>query len=92
MANRLRRSCATARRDQRRRIQFVFQNPDASLNPRARIGTILARPLEMFGETGDVGARVAAALADVRLDGAYARRFPDELSGVSASASPSRAR
>lgn len=67
--------------DERRRIQFVFQNPDASLNPRARIGTILARPLEMFGETGDIGARVSAALADVRLDGAYARRYPDELSG-----------
>ena len=67
--------------EQRRRIQFVFQNPDASLNPRARIGTILARPLEMFGEAGDTAARVATALADVRLDGAYARRFPDELSG-----------
>jgi peptide/nickel transport system ATP-binding protein len=67
--------------DQRRRIQFVFQNPDASLNPRARIGAILARPLEMFGESGDRTERVAAALADVRLDNAYARRFPDELSG-----------
>ena len=68
-------------RDQRRRIQFVFQNPDASLNPRARIGAILARPLEMFGEAADIASRVAAALADVRLDGAYARRFSDELSG-----------
>ncbi|WP_373502677.1 dipeptide ABC transporter ATP-binding protein [Aestuariivirga sp.] len=67
--------------DQRRRIQFVFQNPEASLTPRARIGTILARPLELLGEAGDIRARVAAALADVRLDGAYARRFPDELSG-----------
>src|SRR5262245_34342274 len=32
----------------RRQIQYVFQNPDASLNPRATIGTILARPIEMF--------------------------------------------
>lgn len=67
--------------DERRRLQFVFQNPDASLNPRARIGAILARPLEMFGEPGNHAARVAAALADVHLDSAYARRFPDELSG-----------
>ena len=67
--------------EQRRRIQYIFQNPDASLNPRARIATILARPLEMRGGEGDIRARVAAALADVRLDGAYAERFPDELSG-----------
>ena len=67
--------------DLRRRIQFVFQNPDASLNPRARIGTILARPLQLFGGASDIAARVATALADVRLDGAYARRYPDELSG-----------
>ena len=67
--------------EQRRRIQYIFQNPDASLNPRARIGTILARPLEMLGVDNDIPARVAAVLADVRLDGAYARRYPDELSG-----------
>jgi peptide/nickel transport system ATP-binding protein len=66
---------------QRRRIQYIFQNPDASLNPRARIGTILARPLELLGAGGNVRARVDAALGDVRLDGAYAVRFPDELSG-----------
>ena len=66
---------------QRRRIQYIFQNPDASLNPRARIGTILARPLEMLGGATDIPARITAALADVRLDGAYAQRYPDELSG-----------
>jgi peptide/nickel transport system ATP-binding protein len=66
--------------EQRRRIQYIFQNPDASLNPRARIGAILARPLEMR-RGSSIRARVEAALADVRLDGAYSRRFPDELSG-----------
>ena len=39
-------SVAKRSRELRRRIQYIFQNPDASLNPRARIGTILARPLE----------------------------------------------
>ena len=66
--------------EQRRRIQYIFQNPDASLNPRARIGTILARPVELWNGS-DIRAKVAAALADVRLDNAYASRFPDELSG-----------
>ena len=66
--------------EQRRLIQFVFQNPDASLNPRARIASALSRPLVFFfGRSSP--ERVAAALADVRLDGKYAGRFPDELSG-----------
>jgi peptide/nickel transport system ATP-binding protein len=70
-------------RELRRRIQYIFQNPDASLNPRARIGTILARPLEMFFNLGRalIGNKVAAALEDVRLDASYASRFPDQLSG-----------
>ncbi|UVK43872.1 dipeptide ABC transporter ATP-binding protein [Mesorhizobium sp. AR07] len=66
--------------EERQLIQFVFQNPDASLNPRARISRALARPLEFFfGSKAE--APVVAALADVRLDAKYANRFPDELSG-----------
>ena len=66
--------------EERRLIQFVFQNPDASLNPRARIAKALSRPLEFFfGKSSPEG--IKAALADVRLDGKYALRFPDELSG-----------
>ncbi|MBL8580540.1 MAG: ABC transporter ATP-binding protein [Mesorhizobium sp.] len=66
--------------EERRLIQFVFQNPDASLNPRARIEKALARPLQFF--FGKSSAEdVMAALADVRLDDKYSARFPDELSG-----------
>ena len=67
----------------RRDIQYVFQNPDASLNPRRRVGAILARPLEMFFELdrASVRRRVAEALHDVRLEAGYAGRFPDQLSG-----------
>src|SRR5262249_8202393 len=67
----------------RRRIQYIFQNPDASLNPRARIASILARPLELFFDLGQGAARkrVALALQDVRLDESYAERYPDQLSG-----------
>ena len=67
----------------RRLIQYVFQNPDASLNPRMRVRNILARPLELLGNVAasELDARVAAALDDVRLDADYADRFPDQLSG-----------
>ena len=66
--------------EERRLIQFVFQNPDASLNPRARISKALARPLQFFFGRSSPGS-IDAALSDVRLDAKYADRFPDELSG-----------
>ena len=67
--------------EQRRRIQYVFQNPDASLNPRARILEALARPAAFFFGRHPDAAAIARALDDVRLDPGYATRFPDELSG-----------
>lgn len=69
--------------DTLREIQLIFQNPDASLNPRQRIGQILARPLEHFYRLGRSQRRAAVEqlLADVRLDRNYASRYPDELSG-----------
>ncbi|HSE73290.1 MAG TPA: oligopeptide/dipeptide ABC transporter ATP-binding protein, partial [Dongiaceae bacterium] len=69
--------------EQRRLIQYIFQNPDASLNPRARIGEAIARPLVHFFamEGAKARAKVADALDDVRLDATYQERFPDQLSG-----------
>jgi peptide/nickel transport system ATP-binding protein len=69
--------------EQRRLIQYIFQNPDASLNPRARIGEIVGRPLVHFFQTdaGAVKASLEQALLDVRLDASYLERFPDQLSG-----------
>ena len=66
---------------QRRTVQYIFQNPDASLNPRARVATILARPLAMFGNGGQNGDAIAQALSDVSLEASYRHRYPDELSG-----------
>jgi peptide/nickel transport system ATP-binding protein len=70
-------------RDVRREIQLVLQNPDASLNPRQRVHQIVGRPLELFfGLHGKARrAGVEQALEDVRLDVAFASRYPDELSG-----------
>ena len=69
--------------EQRRLIQFIFQNPDASLNPRARIGPILTRVIDFFfgTERTKTASRVEDALGDVRLDAGYKDRFADQLSG-----------
>lgn len=69
--------------DLRRLIQFIFQNPDASLNRRHRIGTILARPLQLFfGLSGEkLRNEVRSLLAAVQLPQDYAERFPGEISG-----------
>lgn len=67
----------------RQAIQMVFQNPQATLNPSHRVGRILSRTLEFFGES-DASARdrrVATLLDRVRLDPSYVHRYPRQLSG-----------
>jgi peptide/nickel transport system ATP-binding protein len=67
----------------RRKVQYVFQSPYASLNPRRTIGQIVARPLSIF--TALTGARrrdrAAELLEQVALGPAFLDRFPDQLSG-----------
>lgn len=66
----------------RRRIQMVFQSPYASLNPRWRVGSILAEPLRAFNlAEGRESARVIELLEQVGLSAADAKRFPHEFSG-----------
>jgi len=78
-----------ARRAIRRRIQMIFQDPYASLNPRWRVGDIIAEPIRAFG-AGDAGAgpgkgatvaRVGELLELVGLHPADGRKFPHEFSG-----------
>jgi peptide/nickel transport system ATP-binding protein len=68
----------------KRRIQIVFQNPYASLNPRHSIGETLTEPMRIHG----IGAteperreRAAALLAKVALSPDALRRYPHEFSG-----------
>ena len=70
-------------REVRRRVQIVFQNPDATLNPQKTVEETLRRPLELFGlATGEARERrIAELLAAVRLPESYRRRYPHELSG-----------
>jgi peptide/nickel transport system ATP-binding protein len=59
---------------------MVFQDPYASLHPRHTIARCLGEPLQMDGAS-DASARVVAALDEVGLVPAMARRYPHELSG-----------
>jgi len=67
----------------RRRLQMVFQDPYASLDPRWRVGDIVAEPLIEQGvaSPAQAPARVAALLASVGLDGIDVRQFPHQFSG-----------
>jgi len=75
----------TVERDRQslQRVQVVFQNPDASLNPRQTLREILAQPLRLYFDAGpaEVERRGRALLADVRLDPAHLDRRPGQLSG-----------
>ena len=74
---------AEAARALRRRMQMIFQDPFASLDPRWRIGDIVAEPLLEQGLIlpAQAGDRVAALLASVGLAGVDVRRFPHQFSG-----------
>lgn len=67
-----------------RSVQFVFQDPLTSLNPRLTVGETLEEPLIIHGVGATKGARakvVASLLEQVRLPVVYVRRVPRELSG-----------
>ncbi|PLL11158.1 ABC transporter ATP-binding protein [Tabrizicola sp. TH137] len=70
----------TALRPLRQRFQMIFQDPMSSLNPRHRVGTIIAEPLRLHG-MDSVQDRVARALDHVGLPQHFATRYPHELSG-----------
>ena len=67
----------------RREMQIIFQDPNASLNPRRRIGSILEEPFKIHDAAGKTGRkeRVAQLLKKVGLAPEHARRFPHEFSG-----------
>ncbi|WP_027350985.1 dipeptide ABC transporter ATP-binding protein [Halotalea alkalilenta] len=76
-------NAAGMNRAYRRQVQMVFQHPDASLNPRQRIGEQLARPLRLYGLAPGESEKHAVArwLEEVRLPAEFASRYPHELSG-----------
>ena len=68
----------------RRRMQMIFQDPYASLNPRMTVGASIAEPLaihRLAASAGERAERVAELLARVGLRADAARRYPHEFSG-----------
>ena len=67
----------------RRRVQVVFQDPYASLNPRLSVGEALVEPMKIHGLAAGAAARERAGelLRKVGLDPAVMRRYPHEFSG-----------
>lgn len=66
-----------------KKIQLVFQNPDASLNPQHPVGESVGRPLALLGNVPkqEINQRVRALFQAVNLPPDYINRLPHELSG-----------
>jgi peptide/nickel transport system ATP-binding protein len=67
----------------RRKVQFIFQDPFASLNPRMTVFDIISEPLNIHavGDREERSARVQELMTLVGLDARYLRRYPHSFSG-----------
>jgi oligopeptide/dipeptide ABC transporter ATP-binding protein len=67
----------------RRKMQIIFQDPYASLNPRKTVREIVGQPLKVHGlvKRGEIGERVAAMLENVGLKAHHMNRYPHQFSG-----------
>ena len=77
-------STARAQPALRRRMNMIFQDPYASLNPRWRVRDIVAEPIRAFGilhGTRDITDRVGQLLSQVNLTPGDGEKFPHEFSG-----------
>ncbi|MCR9254663.1 MAG: dipeptide ABC transporter ATP-binding protein [Alphaproteobacteria bacterium] len=70
-------------RQVRPRMQMVFQDPHASLNPRMTVGSIISEPLQVHGALGqqEKNEKVEALLEAVGLNPRFTNRYPHEFSG-----------
>jgi peptide/nickel transport system ATP-binding protein len=79
----LARAARTRPRPVLKQIQYVFQNPYSSLNPRKTVGQIVAEPMHRLLDVsrGEQAERVVGVLEDVALGGGFLYRYPAQLSG-----------
>ena len=70
-------------RQTRQAIQYIFQSPYSSLNPRKTVAQLLGRPLKTFFDMRpqEMERRMVEALAQVALDGSVMGCYPDQISG-----------
>ena len=73
----------SALRTMRRKMQMIFQDPYASLNPRRTVSDIIGEPLVVheIGGSKEIRERVDQLLTQVGLNAAFANRYPHEFSG-----------
>ena len=74
----------TQARRLRRNVQMVFQDPYGSLDPRMKVGSIIAEPMQihnLWHSKGQGQDRVAEIMQTVGLESAFADRYPHEFSG-----------
>ena len=70
------------RRELRRDLQVIFQDPMSSLDPRMPIYDVLAEPLEAQGwKKGDINKRIGELMSLVGINPDYVDRFPSQFSG-----------
>ena len=71
------------RRQNRRKIQMVFQNPSTAFNPKLKVKDILCEPLKNFGliKNKDIKAKAAELLRMVELPEDFMNRYPHSMSG-----------
>ena len=69
--------------DERQAIQYIFQSPYSSLNPRKTIRQIIGQPLRVFFKLSksEMEDRAVHVLEQVALDSSLMGRYPDQLSG-----------
>lgn len=72
---------AAQRREARKQLQIVFQDPMSSLNPRLTVREVIAEPLNSLGFDGDVDDRVIELMELVGLNADHLDRFPSHFSG-----------
>jgi peptide/nickel transport system ATP-binding protein len=70
-------------RDERQAIQYIFQSPYSSLNPRKTIRQLLAQPIDIFFklDRDEMEERMVRVLDQVALDASLLSRYPEQLSG-----------
>ncbi len=70
-------------KDMRRKMQMVFQDPFSSLNPRKKVGTLLAQPLliHKLGSKEEIDVKIDKVMKEVGINPVYKGRFPHQFSG-----------
>ena len=70
-------------KDMRKKMQMVFQDPFSSLNPRKKVGSLLAQPLQIhkLGTEEEINAKIDKVMKEVGINPVYKGRFPHQFSG-----------